>query len=313
MLSLTFSGLSFAPRAFSQAAPPARTVRVVKGDTLEAIAAREGVSVQALMQLNKISKPEALQIGQELKLPPSKGVVQVRPATRRGAGSPSRHHGGGVAEGQPWRQPGPAPHRHLAAIAASAGKGEGPGQGGCFPQAKSAGPAQTKVAAPAQAKEAAASPAKAGAAAPPASAKPAAAAAAAPVTPPAISAAAAGPAPPPSPLPPGQGQPPQPGAEPTRWRFFRDTLVDWAGWKLHPGGVRVTLVQPTQADVGENLSGATAVAVHCSSLRQAWLVNGVWQPWGVPEARSVGQQIVLALCANVTDNGGQVIPPPPAP
>jgi hypothetical protein len=129
---------------------------------------------------------------------------------------------------------------------------------------------------------------------------------AAPVSPPAVPAVAAAPGPPPSPSAPKQEQA-------VRWKFFGNTLVDWDGWKLHPGDVRVTLVQPTEADVGPVRSRASAVAVHCNSLRQAWLVDGVWESWGVPEPRSVSQQIVLELCANVTGSTGPSIPPPSAP
>jgi hypothetical protein len=97
------------------------------------------------------------------------------------------------------------------------------------------------------------------------------------------------------------------------WLSSSNTLVDWGGWKLHSGGVRVSLVQPTQAEVGPIRAQATAVAVHCSSLRQAWLINGAWGPWVVPEGRSVAQQIVLDLCANVSDPTAPAVPPPAAP
>ena len=123
---------------------------------------------------------------------------------------------------------------------------------------------------------------------------------AAPASPPAVK------APPPSSLPPKP-------AEAVRWKFYGNTIVDWGGWKLHHGGVRVSLVQPTQAEVGPIRAQATAVAVHCSSLRQAWLINGAWEPWAVPEWRSVAQQIVLDLCANVSDPTAPVVPPPAAP
>jgi len=54
-------------------------VRVVAGDTLEAIAARTGSSVAALQQANPQVRPEALQVGQLLRLPPPRGMVQVAP------------------------------------------------------------------------------------------------------------------------------------------------------------------------------------------------------------------------------------------
>lgn len=287
-LFLSFSGLGFSPVAFSQGAPTARSVKVVQGDTLEAIATRYGVSVQELMRLNRITKPEELQIGQQLKLPPSKGLVQVR------AGDTlallAARHGTTVAALQK-ANPGLKPDQLKVgawlklppASAAAAAK----------PTAK---PSTTAKPAPTAKPAAAAKP----------TAKPAATASPvqAPTTPPAVTAPA--PTAPPSPLPTKPG-------EAVRWRFYGNTLVDWGGWKLHPGGVRVTLVQPTQADVGPVRAQATAVAVHCSSLRQAWLVNGAWEPWSVPLGRSLGQQVVLDLCANVTDPTGPTVAPPSAP
>jgi LysM repeat protein len=260
-LSLSFAGISFSPTAFAQVAPPVRSVRVAKGDTLDAIAARQGVSVEELMRLNKITRPEELQIGQELKLPPSKGLVPVAP--------------GDTMETLATR------HRTSAAALRAANPGVKPDQ-------LKVGTWLRLPPIPPKAKP------------------PLKAAAPAPTRPPVLPPSATSVSPPPTPLKPNQGQP-------VRWRYYGNTVVDWAGWKLHPGGVRVTLVQPTQAEVGPIRSQATAVAVHCSSLRQAWLVNGAWEPWGVPEGRSVGQQIVLDLCANVSDPTGPSVPPPSAP
>ncbi len=295
-LFLSFSGLGFSPVAFSQGGPPARGVKVVQGDTLEAIAARYGVSVQELMRLNKITKPEELQIGQQLKLPPSKGLVQVR------AGDTlallAARHGTTVAalqKANPSLKPDQlkvgAWLKLPPASAAATAK----------PTAK---PSATAKPSPTAKPSSAAKPTPAAKPASPATPSPAATASPAPTTPPAVTAPA--PTAPPSPLPAKPG-------ESVRWRFYGNTLVDWGGWKLHPGGVRVTLVQPTQADVGPMRAQATAVAVHCSSLRQAWLVNGAWEPWTVPLGRSLGQQIVLDVCANVTDPTGPAVAPPSAP
>jgi len=96
-----------------------------------------------------------------------------------------------------------------------------------------------------------------------------------------------------------------------QWRRFSNTLVDWSGWQLHPGGVRITLVQPGMADVGARRSGATAIAVQCSSLRNTWRVDGTWERWASPEAGSVAQKIVLQLCSNTLDGPAAAIPPPP--
>ena len=96
-----------------------------------------------------------------------------------------------------------------------------------------------------------------------------------------------------------------------RWKWFNATAVDWAGWKLHPGGVRITLVKASTADLGVRGSAASAVAVQCESLRQTWRINGQWQPWQTPLPGSVTQRIVLDLCSNTLD--GPAVPVPPAP
>jgi LysM repeat protein len=237
-------------------------VKVVQGDTLEALAARYGVSVQDLMRLNTISRPEELQIGQSLKLPPSKGLVQVR--TGDTLAVLAARHRTTAAELQKMN-PGVKPDQlkvgaWLKLPAAPAGA--------------KATPTASATAKPAPKPTATVAPKPTVTPKPPA-----------PASPPAVKAPA--PSAPPSP------GPPQPG-EAVRWRFYGNTLVDWGGWKLHSGGVRVSLVQPTPAEVGPIRAQATAVAVHCSSLRQAWLINGAWGPWVVPEGRSVAQQIVLA-------------------
>ena len=46
-----------------------RTLTVVEGDTLEQLALQQGVSLEALIELNGISDPTLLQVGQVLKLP----------------------------------------------------------------------------------------------------------------------------------------------------------------------------------------------------------------------------------------------------
>jgi stage VI sporulation protein D len=46
-----------------------RTYRVQSGDTLSSIAARFGVSVQALINANGITDPNSLSIGQVLVIP----------------------------------------------------------------------------------------------------------------------------------------------------------------------------------------------------------------------------------------------------
>ena len=82
----------------------------------------------------------------------------------------------------------------------------------------------------------------------------------------------------------------------SRWKWFSATAVDWAGWTLHPGGVRIALVKPAIQDVGLRTSAATAIAVQCESLRQTWRIDGNWSPWTTPAPGSIGQRIVLDLC-----------------
>jgi len=91
-----------------------------------------------------------------------------------------------------------------------------------------------------------------------------------------------------------------------RWKWFNATAVDWAGWKLHPGGVRITLLKASAADLGLQGSGATSVAVQCESLRLSWRIDGQWQPWQAAMPGSVGQRIVLDLCSNTLD--GPAVP-----
>ena len=96
-----------------------------------------------------------------------------------------------------------------------------------------------------------------------------------------------------------------------RWKWFNATAVDWAGWRLHPGGVRITLVKPSAADLGLRGAAASAVGVQCETLRQNWRIDGIWQGWEVPAPGTVGQRIVLDLCSNTLD--GPALPVAPAP
>ena len=61
----------------------AREVIVAAGDTLEAIARTNGVSLEALLQRNGIQDPSRLQIGQKLLLPkPVAGSSRTQPTSR---------------------------------------------------------------------------------------------------------------------------------------------------------------------------------------------------------------------------------------
>jgi murein DD-endopeptidase MepM/ murein hydrolase activator NlpD len=74
--------LLFAPRASSQAPPPAARAHVVKsGDTLGAIAKQYGVTVGALVRANGLKSDRVrLKLGQRLTVPPPT-VVREKPAT----------------------------------------------------------------------------------------------------------------------------------------------------------------------------------------------------------------------------------------
>jgi len=194
-----------------------RTIQVVEGDTLEQLALRYRVSLQALIELNGISDPTLLQVGQVLKLPGTPNGP-MRAASSEMAPPPPDGSSGEAA----------------AALLLS--------------------PAERRDRAELEWRE-------------------------------------------------QSGQ--------ARWQWFNTTAVDWSGWKLHPGGVRITLVKPSISDLGLRGSAATAVAVQCESLRQNWRIDGSWQGWDTPAPGSVGQRIVLDLCSNTLD--GPAVPVPPAP
>ena len=215
--ALLCAGLCLAsPAALAQP----RTVTVAAGDTLEELAQRHRVNLQALIELNAISDPTLLQIGQVLKLP--------QPTATTG---PS-------ANPAPAQDSPPPP----------------PGSGTQAAAALLLSPAERRDRAELELRE-------------------------------------------------------QSGL--ARWKRFNQTAVDWSGWRLHPGGVRITLVKPSIADVGATTALATAVAVQCESLRQTWRIDGSWQRWQTPAAGSVGQRIVLDLCSNTLDSPALPVPPAP--
>ena len=269
----TVAGLVIATVTATAAAwaAPATTVRVEAGDTLEAIATRNGTSVAALQLANPQVKPEALQVGQRLRLPPPRGMVQVA--------------AGDTLEAIALRQ-----GTSVAALQLA------------NPQVR---PEALQVGQWLQLPLGALSAARTSA--------------------PTVVPAAASPGPDPKADPDAQAALLlSPGERRDRatltlrersgqlsWRRFGSTLVDWSGWQLHPGGVRITLVQPALADVGARRSGATAIAVQCSSLRHTWRIDGDWERWSSPGADSVAQRIVLQLCSNTLDGPAAAIPPPP--
>ena len=202
---------------------PARTVIVLQGDTLEAIAHAYGVNLEALIQRNGIQDPSLLQIGQKLLLPPPPpgGAIQTQPVTK-----------GSEAIAPPPPQ----------------------GSDGSSAAALLLSPAERRDRAEINLRD-------------------------------------------------------QSGR--SRWKWFGATAVDWAGWTLHPGGVRITLVKPAIKDVGLRTSSATGIGVQCESLRQTWRIDGNCSPWTTPQQGSVGQKIVLDLCSNTLE--GPAVPVAPLP
>ena len=223
------AGLCISPYAGPWAAPglanpapqsQARTVTVAAGDTLEQLALRHRVNLQALIDLNGIRDPTLLQIGQVLALPPQAAATTTAKPLQR--------------ESPPPPPPGGSGTDAAAALLLS--------------------PAERRDRAELELRE-------------------------------------------------QSGQ--------ARWKWFNRTAVDWSGWRLHPGGVRITLVKPAIADVGATTALATAVAVQCESLRQTWRIDGGWQPWQTPATGSVGQRIVIDLCSNTLDSPALPVPPAP--
>lgn len=263
-----------------------RSVVVVSGDTLEAIAGREGVSLSALIEANGLRDPGQLTVGQRLLLPPAGAVAMIRPGDsfERLA---QRHHLS-VRQLQA-ANPSLVPER-LAV-------------GGWVRLSPPASALPTP--APGQPLHAPARPAEPG---------------------PAIASTAA-PQPPDDPELPAEAALLLSSAErrdlanralreasgQLQWKRYGNTLVDWNGWRLHPGGVRITLVKVAASDLGPRLALATAMAVHCGSLRQTWRIDGNWEPWSAPTHRSVAQQIVLDLCSNTLDGPAVPVPAAPAP
>ena len=71
-----------APATPAPPSQPAVTTYVVKaGDTLGAIASRFGTTAQALALFNRLADPNALRVGQELKIPGPDFTVPAEPAT----------------------------------------------------------------------------------------------------------------------------------------------------------------------------------------------------------------------------------------
>ena len=197
-----------------------RTITVVEGNTLEQLALRYRVDLQALIDLNGIRDPTLLQVGEVLKLPEAPGTTKRSSAPAEAMAPPPPE--GSSAEAAAALLLSPAERRDRAELEWLERSGL------------------------------------------------------------------------------------------ARWKWFNSTAVDLSGWRLHPGGVRITLVKPSISDLGLRGSAATAVAVQCTSLRQNWRIDGTWQGWDTPAPGTVGQRIVLDLCSNTLDGPAVPLPPPPS-
>lgn len=262
------------PGAFAQGTPAPRTVTVIRGDTLEGIAQRNGVSAAELKRINGLKDADLLQIGQTLRLPAParKGQVVVKSGdTLEAIAKANNTTVAALQKANPGIQPSKLKVGSTLRL---------PSAPAAVAPVKAVAPVPTGVATPP-------------AAVPPGAPQaPAVAPPAAQLPPPAIS---------------------QDRQEKSRWRYYGDTVVDWGGWKRLPDGVRFTLVQPAANDVGAARAQATAIAVDCSSLRHNWRVKDAWEAWSIPAPRSVGQQIVLDLCGNAVGDERRQVPAPPSP
>lgn len=283
---------SLPARAFAEVLAQAgrpRTIVVASGDTLELISARHGVTLRALIEANGLRDPGRLQVGQVLRLPPPGAVAIIRPgdtlealAARYGV-SVSR-----LQAANPALLPEALPVGGWLRLPSAGSSADLPRStvrsGGINPTPASPGDSR------------------------------------------AAAASAAAPAPPVDQDPRAEAALLLSSAERrdradlalreasglVQWKRFGSTQVDWSGWRLHPGGVRITFVRPAAADLGPRLGVATAVAVQCSTLRQTWRVDGAWQPWASPQPRTVAQRIVLDLCSNTLDGPAVPVPDVPA-
>jgi murein DD-endopeptidase MepM/ murein hydrolase activator NlpD len=287
-LALAAPGIAVAQPARATDSGRPRTVVVLDGDTLEQISLRHGVSLSALIEANGLPDPRRLQVGQVLRLPPPGAVAIIRPGDTLEALA-ARH---GLSLGQLQAANPSLVPEHLPV-------------GGWVRLNRSA---------------------------------------AAPTAPPERSISSSGTAEPPSrrvlsaaPAPPLDQLSEQASAAEAalllssaerrdraalalreasgqiQWKRYGNTLIDWNGWRLHPGGVRITLVKASPGDLGPRLGIATSMAVHCGTLRQTWRVDGAWEPWSAPQPRSVAQRIVLDLCSNTLDGPAVPIPDAPTP
>lgn len=259
------AGLSQAPvqaQSLAQSFPAARSITVREGDTLDAIAQRHGVSVDGLIQINQLKDANQLVVGQRLKLPPAGPGMLIRSGDTLEL---LANRSGTTVEALQRLNPG------LRAEALPVGGWlKLPVDPGSRPESP-APPRPQGGTAPA----------------PPAGTGEQTAAAALLLSPAERRDRAE------------LSLREQSGR--ARWRRFGSTEVDWAGWRLHPGGVRITLVKPAVADLGVRRAGATAVAVQCESLRQTWRIDGDWEAWAPPDPTSIGQRIVIDLCSNTLD------------
>jgi LysM repeat protein len=238
----------------------AATVTVRAGDTLEAIAQRQGVSLESLRQLNPQVQPERLAVGTVLQLPPPGPIAVVQAGDTLEA--IAQRQGVSLAALLALN-PGVQPERLAVGSVLKLPSG-GSGSAAKFNGSPPVAPAAAILPSPdGVTKEASA----------------------------ALLMSAAE----------RRDRAQQLLVDPAGWRWYGGTAVDWKGWRLHPGGVRITLVKPSSKELGTIRALATAVAVQCDTLRQTWRIDGQWEPWKTPGGGTVPARIVLDLCSNTTD------------
>ncbi|MFS6825982.1 LysM peptidoglycan-binding domain-containing protein [Cyanobium sp. ATX-6F1] len=237
------AGLSQAPlqaQSLAQGLGPGRSITVREGDTLEAIAQRHGVSVEGLIEINQLKDANQLVVGQRLRLPPAGPGLLIRSGDTLEA---IANRSDTTVDALQRLNPG------LRAEALPVGSWlKLPGSQGVRPEA----PAPPRPLGPAIP-------------APPAGTGDQTAAAALLLSPAERRDRA------------DLSLREQSGR--ARWRRYGSTEVDWAGWRLHPGGVRITLVEAGRGRsggaAGRGNGGGGAVREPAPDLAHRWGLGGL--------------------------------------
>ena len=246
---------------------------VQSGETLSEIADRYGISMQRLVALNGLSKPDDLMVGTTLKLrsstPPAARPKPkpVSTAALKPAPKPAAKPAPPVAQAapKPVAQPKPKPEPTVVVATATTAT---------TTAATTATTTEAPISKPAP--------------------KPAAKPAAKPIeTPVATATPAATTTPAASPAPTAAKRPAPVAAKPTKssapdWRSYGPLQVDWANW-MPMGG---SYVAPSLNSDGQPLY----LAVNCNAKRlNATGQSGAWKTWDAPQS-DFEQQLITDLC-----------------